>query len=68
MRVDFGDDLLRLVFTTCHPALSTEARAALTLRLLGGLTTERAAALTRNARERELLHARAAACAGGPEP
>jgi RNA polymerase sigma-70 factor, ECF subfamily len=35
-----GDDLLRLVFTTCHPALSTEARVALTLRLLGGLTTE----------------------------
>ena len=37
---DIGDDLLRLVFTTCHPVLSTEARAALTLRLLGGLTTE----------------------------
>ena len=35
-----GDDLLRLVFTTCHPALSTEARVALTLRLLGGLTTD----------------------------
>jgi RNA polymerase sigma factor (sigma-70 family) len=35
-----GDDLLRLVFTACHPVLSTEARAALTLRLLGGLTTE----------------------------
>ncbi|HEX8887915.1 MAG TPA: RNA polymerase sigma factor [Pyrinomonadaceae bacterium] len=35
-----GDDLLRLVFTACHPALSTEARAALTLRLLGGLTTD----------------------------
>jgi RNA polymerase sigma factor (sigma-70 family) len=34
-----GDDLLRLVFTACHPILSTEARAALTLRLLGGLTT-----------------------------
>jgi RNA polymerase sigma-70 factor, ECF subfamily len=33
------DDLLRLVFTTCHPVLSTEARTALTLRLLGGLTT-----------------------------
>jgi RNA polymerase sigma factor (sigma-70 family) len=33
------DDLLRLVFTTCHPVLSTEARVALTLRLLGGLTT-----------------------------
>jgi RNA polymerase sigma-70 factor (ECF subfamily) len=37
---DVGDDLLRLVFTTCHPVLSTEARVALTLRLLGGLTTE----------------------------
>jgi RNA polymerase sigma factor (sigma-70 family) len=37
---DVGDDLLRLVFTACHPVLSTEARAALTLRLLGGLTTE----------------------------
>lgn len=37
---DIGDDLLRLVFTACHPLLSTEARVALTLRLLGGLTTE----------------------------
>ncbi len=36
---ELGDDLLRLVFTACHPVLSTEARAALTLRLLGGLTT-----------------------------
>jgi RNA polymerase sigma factor (sigma-70 family) len=36
---DIGDDLLRLVFTTCHPVLSPEARVALTLRLLGGLTT-----------------------------
>ena len=36
---DIGDDLLRLVFTTCHPVLSREARVALTLRLLGGLTT-----------------------------
>jgi RNA polymerase sigma-70 factor (ECF subfamily) len=35
-----GDDLLRLIFTTCHPVLSPEARAALTLRLLGGLTTD----------------------------
>ncbi|MFJ6010922.1 RNA polymerase sigma factor [Streptomyces sp. NPDC092952] len=34
------DDLLRLIFTACHPVLSTEARIALTLRLLGGLTTE----------------------------
>ena len=35
-----GDDLLSLIFTACHPVLSTEARVALTLRLLGGLTTE----------------------------
>ena len=35
-----GDDLLNLIFTTCHPVLSTDARVALTLRLLGGLTTE----------------------------
>ncbi|HEU0018076.1 MAG TPA: RNA polymerase sigma factor [Methyloceanibacter sp.] len=35
-----GDDLLRLVFTACHPVLSAEARIALTLRLLGGLTTD----------------------------
>jgi RNA polymerase sigma factor (sigma-70 family) len=35
-----GDDLLRLIFTCCHPVLSTEARVALTLRMLGGLTTE----------------------------
>jgi RNA polymerase sigma factor (sigma-70 family) len=37
---DVGDDLLRLMFVACHPVLSTEARLALTLRLLGGLTTE----------------------------
>lgn len=36
---DIGDDLLRLIFTACHPMLSTEARVALTLKLLGGLTT-----------------------------
>lgn len=36
---DIEDDLLRLVFTSCHPVLSSEARAALTLRVLGGLTT-----------------------------
>jgi RNA polymerase sigma-70 factor, ECF subfamily len=36
---DVGDDLLRLVFTACHPVLSTDAQVALTLRLLGGLTT-----------------------------
>ena len=37
---DIGDDLLRLVFTSCHPLLSSEGRVALTLRLIGGLTTE----------------------------
>jgi RNA polymerase sigma factor (sigma-70 family) len=37
---DIGDDLLRLIFTACHPVLSTEARVTLTLRLLGGLTTD----------------------------
>jgi len=37
---DIGDDLLRLVFTACHPVLSTEARVALTLRLMGGLATD----------------------------
>jgi len=37
---DVGDDLLRLIFMSCHPVLSTEARTALTLRLLGGLTTD----------------------------
>jgi RNA polymerase sigma-70 factor (ECF subfamily) len=37
---DIGDDLLRLMFTACHPLLSREARVALTLRLIGGLTTD----------------------------
>src|SRR5690606_14073991 len=37
---DIGDDLLRLIFTACHPVLSTEARVALTLRTLGGLKTD----------------------------
>jgi len=37
---DFGDDLLRLMFVSCHPVLSVESRVALTLRLIGGLTTE----------------------------
>ena len=37
---NIGDDLLRLIFISCHPVLSTDARAALTLRLLGGLTTD----------------------------
>src|SRR6202165_3366830 len=40
MDEDVGDDLLRLVFISCHPVLSSEARVALTLRLLGGLTTD----------------------------
>jgi RNA polymerase sigma factor (sigma-70 family) len=40
---DLGDDLLRLMFIACHPVLPTEARVALTLRLLGGLTTEEVA-------------------------
>jgi RNA polymerase sigma factor (sigma-70 family) len=37
---DIGDDLLRLIFTACHPVLSAEGRVALTLRLIGGLTTD----------------------------
>ena len=37
---EIGDDLLRLIFVSCHPVLSTEARISLTLRLLGGLTTD----------------------------
>jgi len=37
---DIGDDLLRLIFTACHPVLPAEARIALTLRLIGGLTTD----------------------------
>src|SRR5262245_49155646 len=37
---DIGDDLLRLLFVSCHPVLAREARVALTLRLLGGLTTD----------------------------
>lgn len=37
---DLGDELLGLIFTACHPAISAEARAALTLRLIGGLTTD----------------------------
>src|SRR5215471_18745234 len=37
---EFGDELLSLIFTACHPVLSAEARTALTLRLVGGLTTD----------------------------
>ena len=40
LKEDFGDDLLRLMFISCHPILSREARIALTLRLIGGLTTD----------------------------
>ena len=40
LRDDIGDDLLRLVFTACHPVLSTEARVALTLKLVAGLTSD----------------------------
>src|SRR5258708_7928703 len=40
---DVGDDLLRLVFTACHPILPSQARVALTLRLFGGMTTEEVA-------------------------
>jgi RNA polymerase sigma factor (sigma-70 family) len=40
MEDDMGDDVLRLIFVACHPVLSRDARVALTLRLLGGLTTE----------------------------
>jgi RNA polymerase sigma factor (sigma-70 family) len=40
MTESIGDDVLRLIFTACHPVLSTEARVALTLRLIGGLTTD----------------------------
>ena len=49
---DVGDDLLRLIFTTCHPVLSREARVALTLRLLGGLTTTRSRARSSSRRRR----------------
>jgi RNA polymerase sigma factor (sigma-70 family) len=43
---DIGDDLLRLIFTACHPVLSPEARSALTLRVVGGLTTDEIARAT----------------------
>lgn len=74
---DIGDDLLRLIFTVCHPALARDMQVALTLRMLGGLTTpeiaraflvpeptifERVAAMAGNAREAELLRWRAQAC------
>lgn len=40
MDADVGDDLLALIFTACHPALSTDARVALTLKVVGALSTE----------------------------
>jgi DNA-directed RNA polymerase specialized sigma24 family protein len=43
---DMGDDLLRLIFIACHPILAKEARLALTLRLLGGLSTEEIACIS----------------------
>jgi RNA polymerase sigma-70 factor, ECF subfamily len=46
------DDRLRLIFTCCHPALSTEAQVALTLRLLGGLSTNEVAGALRGAEDR----------------
>ena len=56
---DFGDDLLRLLFISCHPVLSTEARVALTLRLLGGLTTQEIARAFREEPDRIVTNARA---------
>ena len=65
-----GDDLLSLVFTTCHPVLSTEARIALTLRMLGGLTTPeiaRAFLVSESTVEQRIVRAkRALADAGVP--
>jgi RNA polymerase sigma factor (sigma-70 family) len=58
-----GDDMLRLVFIACHPVLSTEARVALTLRLLGGLTTEeiaRAYLITEAAMAQRIVRAKRA--------
>ena len=56
---DIGDDLLRLVFTACHPVLPTEGRIALTLRLLGGLTTARSRARSSSRRRRSRSGSRA---------
>src|SRR5712671_425795 len=54
---NIGDDLLRLVFISCHPVLSTEARVALTLRLLGGLTRSRGRSSWRSRRSPSALSA-----------
>ena len=50
-----GDDLLRLIFTACHPVLSTEARVALTLKLLAGFTTPEIASVGLTEREAAVL-------------
>lgn len=67
---DIEDDLLRLVFTACHPALSTEAQVALTLRVLGGLTTTeiaRAYLVAESTVAQRIVRAkRALAAAGAP--
>ena len=67
---DVGDDLLRLVFMTCHPVLSREARVALTLRLLGGLTTPEIARafLVSEPNDRAADRARQANARGGTSP
>jgi len=64
----FDDDLLRLIFTTCHPLLSTDARVALTLRLLGGLTTAeiaRAALTSEAAAAQRIVRAKRTLTAAG---
>ncbi|PWK66888.1 RNA polymerase sigma factor [Aminobacter sp. AP02] len=58
---DFGDEMLGLMFVSCHPVLSTEARVALTLRLIGGLTTEeiaRAYLVTETAMSQRIVRAK----------
>ena len=63
-----GDDLLRLVFIACHPVLSTDARVALTLRLLGGLTTPeiaRAFLVGESAMEQRITRAKARVAGAG---
>ncbi|MFK4067448.1 RNA polymerase sigma factor [Streptomyces sp. NPDC029674] len=65
---DIDDDLLRLVFTACHPVLSAESRVALTLRLLGGLTTgeiARAVLASESTVAQRIVRAKRALAAGG---
>lgn len=65
---DIDDDLLRLIFTACHPVLATEARIALTLRLMGGLTTReiaRAFLATESAVAQRIVRAKRALAAAG---